>query len=133
MERRKQAQDRLGLGQTVFGPPQLTSFGEAFPQIQTIQVVATESGQDVNWDRNTHTYSGTLDEYIRCSNTLCNGGFRIADLIRDMVTKHDTHRDDTLLCGGNETSPGGRRIYKPCSNSLQIAVDITYKEQMPEQ
>lgn len=126
MECRKQAQDRLGEGQTIFGPPQVTSFEKSFPQIAKICIVATESGHEVNYGNNTHTYTGSIGEFIRCSNALCNGGFRIADVFRDMVSKQESHREDALLCGGNETSPKGKRILKRCCNSLSVVIDIEY-------
>lgn len=124
---RKQAQDRLSEGQTIFGPPQVTSFETAFPQIATLKIVATESGHEVRYGDNTHTYTGSIGEYINCSNAFCDGGYHIAQLIREMVAKKETHRESTLLCKGNETSPKGHRIYKKCMNGLSVDIEITYK------
>ena len=126
IEPRKQAQDRLTEGQTIFGPPQVTSFEKAFPQIATLKIVATESGHEVRYDDNTSTYD-RIGEYINCSNAFCNGGFHIAPLVREMVAKMETHKEGYILCKGNETSPKGRRIYKKCMNGLSVVIDITYK------
>jgi hypothetical protein len=123
---RKQAQDRLTEGQTIFGPPRVSSFSQVFPQIEGLKIVATESGHEVNYGQNTQTYTGSVGEYIRCSNHFCNGGFKIAEVIRQMTKINEPHREDTLICGGSETSPKGRRVYKRCMNSLRVVVDIKY-------
>lgn len=124
---RRQAQDRLTEGQTIFGPPQVTTFDKAFPEIAELKIVATESGHEVNHGPTTQTYTGAVGEFIRCSNHFCNGGFRIADVIREMRRHGETHKEATLLCGGNETSAKGRRVYKKCMNSLQVVVDTKYR------
>ena len=125
---RKQAQDRLAEGQTIFGPPQVTSFDNAFPQIATLNIVATEHGHEVVYGDNTCTYARSVGEFIRCSNCFCNGGFPIARLLREMSERKEIHREDTIRCIGHETSPKGKRVYKKCMNSLHVVVDISYKD-----
>ena len=106
------------------------SFKEAFPEIASLSIVVEEDGHGVReWNRVRH-YGMNVGEFVDCSNSLCyNGGFSIGEILREMVRKKETHKEETAICKGYEGSPKGRRKYRNCINSFDITVDITYKEE----
>jgi len=123
---RKKASDVFRESNFVFS--QKVSFEEAFPEIADLKVIVEESGHGVReWNRVRH-YGKNIGEYIDCSNPLCyNGGFSLGSILREMVRKRETHREETAICQGYEGSPKGRRKYRDCMNFFKITVDIQYK------
>jgi len=111
------------------------SFEKAFPQIETVEVEVSESGQGVRpihagRSMRKQIYTQTsLSEFIDCSNPLCyNGGFSIGRVIRKMVSKGMTEYEDSEVCKGYEGSPKGRRKYDDCMNYFEFKVKIKYKD-----
>jgi hypothetical protein len=127
-ERRKAAQQSFEQSQLVLG--QKAEFGVAFPEVESCLVTVEESGQGIQaWEKGHPRGHRNPGEYIDCHNPLCNGGFLIGSIIRDMVRNRETGKEDVAYCFGHETSPKGRRVYGRCKNSFQYKVTITYKPQ----
>ncbi len=107
------------------------SFAEAFPMIETIDIVVRENGDGVPaWRRERFLGKATAGEYVDCSNPLCfDGGVSIGKLVRAMVAAGDSDSHEAYeLCQGNEGSPKGRRIYRNCLNSFKLDIHIDYLE-----
>jgi len=105
-------------------------FTEAFPEIDDITVEVKESGHGVYRNSCTGIYGkDTLGEYIDCSNPLCyNGGFSIGRILWEMVRKQQCDLKTMKICQGYEGSPKGRRKYRSCCNSFDVAIKIIYKK-----
>lgn len=129
MESRKKAQEVFNVTNYVF--VQKTTFEKAFPQIKSISVEITESGNGLYQGQHTSNYSGyDLSEYINCSNSICyNGGFSIGEVIREMVRKRETDKEGEAICQGHEGSPKGRRIYRKCLNEFSYNIHIDFVEE----
>lgn len=129
MTDRKKAQDVFN--ETNFLFSKKVSFIDAFPEIETINVEVIEDGYGVSDWTNPRRFSKyNIGEFINCSNSLCyNGGFSVGKIVRDMLAKKETHREETEYCQGYEGSPKGRRRYRSCNNNFEIKVDITYKKE----
>lgn len=101
------------------------TFEQVFPQIETVLVRVRGTYQGFSerfYDRH------TLGEYIDCTNPLCwNGGFRVGDVLRQMVLSGETHHEDSAFCQGHEASPKGRRKYGECGEFFRFTIDISYK------
>jgi hypothetical protein len=125
-DERKKAQElmveRVKSGSSVFGG-ELRTFAEAFPQIAHARVELTVDGRPGG------VYNETfLGEYINCRNPLCHGGgFSIGAVLREMTARRQPTRKGGACCRGNESSKGGRRIYRPCSAFFEYAVTIEYR------
>jgi len=125
-ERRKKAQENFETANLVFDAR--TTFEAAFPDADTCLVTVEETGQGVHaWERGHPRAHRNPGEYIDCSNPLCNGGFQIGSILRDMVQKHETTREGLAFCLGHDTSPKGRRVHGMCRNSFRYEVTVTYK------
>jgi hypothetical protein len=131
-ERRKKAQDVLNESNLVFA--RKATFAEAFPEIDEIRVVVTESGEGVYRDMNKRSYDKrTVSEFVNCSNPLCyNGGVRLGSIIHEMNIKKETYKEDHFKCQGYEGSPKGRRVYRDCFNFFTVSIDIQYKNSEPK-
>jgi len=110
-------------------------FEQAFPEIKSFRAevqTLSEGSRHVNYI-SVYTMDNKPGEYIDCRNPLCyNGGFSIGQILRDMVSKRQTHYEGSALCQGYEGSPKGRRHYRSCLSFWKIKVDIEYKEPPPE-
>jgi hypothetical protein len=128
MEPRKKAQDIFN--ETDFLFSKKTTFEKAFPEVRNIVVNVTETGDGLyRGERNHHYTKSTIGEYINCSNRSCyNGGFRIGDILRDMILSRENDRKGTDVCQGNEASQKGRRIYRKCLNEFSFTIHIDYVE-----
>jgi hypothetical protein len=129
-DHRMKASDRFNA--TEFPFARKVPFSEAFPEIASIRVELSQTGEGTyDWDRNrvftTETFPG---EYVDCTNRICyNGGISLGRILRDMVAKKESHREGAELCQGNEASPKGHSIYRKCLNRFEYKIDIEYKAQ----
>lgn len=137
VKKRESLQDVLNEGTFLFG--KLQKFTDAFPEIQDVKIEYRESGfgttprhfPKISGEDNTYSITNKdyLAEYIRCPNPMCvHGGFNIGDKIREMVAKKITTLECYIGCCGNEGSPKGRKIYRPCRNSITAKIMLSYKE-----
>src|SRR5579859_4567255 len=125
-ERRQKAQENFETGKLVFGAGK--AFEAAFADVEACLVTVEETGQGVHaWERGQPRRHRNPGECIDCSNPLCNGGFQVGSIIRDMVKRHETAREGLAFCLGHDTSPKGRRVYGICRNSFRYKVSVTYK------
>jgi hypothetical protein len=125
-EKRKKAQETFEAANLVFDSR--ATFEAAFPEVETCLVTVEETGRGIaEWEKGQARGYRNPGEYIDCHNPLCNGGFQVGSVIRDMVEKRETTREGRVFCFGQETSPKGRRVYGRCKNSFQYKVTITYK------
>ncbi len=112
-------------------PREPVSFDECFPQIRDIDVEVVESGLGVGDNSRVSRYSKEdIEEHVACSSPLChNGGFRLADIIRNMVRRGDREFQATRECQGKRGSPRGRNKNRNCcGNSFRIKITIEYKQ-----
>jgi len=119
----------------VFGDK--VSFEKAFPMIEDVQVEVEEDGYGPGSRQGIfgpYRYSPPhMGEYINCSNPICyNGGFRIGEILRQMIREKQTDLETSKTCQGYEGSPQGRRKYRECINHFEIKVHIKYKEEKEE-
>jgi hypothetical protein len=127
-ERRKKAQETFEEGHLVFDPR--ATFEAEFPEVEACLVAVEETGHGIHaWEKGHPRGHRNPGEYIDCHNPLCNGGFQIGSIIRDMVRNRETTKEGVAHCIGHETSTKGRRVYGRCKNSFQYKVTITYKPQ----
>jgi hypothetical protein len=112
---------------SVFGTK--VPFREAFPEIADIVVEINETGEGLHGGVSKRKLGpDSIGEFVNCSNPICyGGGFNLVDIIREMVSKKETEREDSRLCRGNEGSPKGRRIYRKCFNMFEIKINIKYR------
>ena len=125
-ERRKKARENFNTGNLVSDGR--TTFETAFPEVKACLVTVEETGQGVHaWERGRPRAHRNPGECIDCSNPLCNGGFHIGSIIRDMVRKHEDTREGLVFCLGHDTSPNVHRVDGMCRNSFRYKVSVTYK------
>ncbi len=109
-------------------------FEEAFPQVAAMEVEVTEQGNGVPRGAAIRHYSlaNNPGEYVNCHNPLChNGGFSLGEVLREMVERRETVREVHRPCQGNETSPGGGRVYQECASLFKITVHLSYRSSPP--
>ena len=86
-------------------------FEAAFPQVEKCLVTVEESGRGISeWEKGCPSGQQNPGEYIDCHNPLCNGGFQVGPIIREMVRDQQTTRHGTAFCIGQEVSPKGCRV-----------------------
>jgi hypothetical protein len=131
MKDRKKAQDVFNETDFLF-QSKTTDFDKAIPGIEDILVDVTETGKGVYYSVYPSRYTkNNISEFINCSNRLCyNGGFRIADIIREMVYQKATNKEGSVGCQGKEGSPQGKRTYGSCYNKFKYKIQIKYKQQI---
>lgn len=106
------------------------SFPEAFPEIEALSGTVELSGHGVReWNR-VRYLTNNVGEYMDCVNPVCyGGGFSLGSILRDMVRRKETHREELEICQGYEGSPGGKRRYRSCTTTFRIKIDIKYKDE----
>jgi len=125
-EKRRKAQQALEEANFVLDAR--AEFQVAFPKVEKCLVAVEESGRGISeWEKGRPRGHQNPGEYIDCHNPLCNGGFQVGPIIREMVQGRETTRRGTAYCFGQEVSPKGRRIHGRCGNSFQYEITITYK------
>jgi hypothetical protein len=120
-------QDSVERGLSLFGQP--TSFGQAFPTVASLIVtVWIRQGGTLDDAPHEHHFSigNPPGEYIRCSKTGCtNGGWCIGDVLREMVSKRETHRKAGGICSGRQRM--NRSMFRECLTHFQANIELTYK------
>ena len=125
---KQEAMDR-GLHPFV-GPP--TTFAAAFPTIATL-VITLEIREQGSTQPDPSTGFYSLDnppgEFIRCprGSSCRNGGWHVADIIRDMVSKRESSRQARGTCEGQE--PMGRGSFRRCKSYFTADIRLTFHEQ----
>ncbi len=127
MTDRKKAQDIFNESEFLFS--RKTSFTEAFPEIEDIQVEVKFTGAGIrSWNQTRHLTKESLGEFVNCQNPVCyGGGFSIGEIVREMVRSRKEKFEASRGCRGYEGSPKGRRRYRSCINSFDVKVQIKYK------
>lgn len=128
-DRHLKAQDVFNQTKWVFGTT--TDFGAVFPEIRDVSVRVVEYGDDLHHGRSERTYTRRdIGEYINCHNPRCyNGGFRVGEMLRQMVAARQADSEHLRYCQGYEGSPKGRKNYGPCDNRFEIAIHIDFEPQ----
>jgi hypothetical protein len=87
----------------------------------SIEVLNREAKAPSRFDKNSH------DVLLCCWNPKCTQpGILIGLTLREMLDKHETHREYWEFCRGVELSPKGRKR-TPCDQSFKITIDIVLK------
>lgn len=125
-DRRDKASDIFNRSTPVFA--QKVPFAQAFPQVEHITVRVTEN--DMVNDVHTIIFDErNMREFVDCTNWVCfNGGFRLGNLVGELVRDGATEGSKSGLCQGYEGSPKGRRKYRKCLHGFKVEVRIVYKE-----
>lgn len=119
---KKKAQDIFNESNFVFSKK--GTFEEAFPQIERISIEVVERGYGTEYSAQ-RTYS-TTSEFINCSNGSCyGGGYRMGQVVRNMVYKNETESEGSEYCRGHEGN--SKRRGRSCINALDYKVHIEYK------
>lgn len=106
------------------------SFSEAYPNVKSIDVRVTETGDfPTGLPEHMHMLqydAHTIPERVSCRNPLCkNGGFDLSQDVYFMVTQKITSKDFSQHCKGHEKK--GKDKGPMCSNSFKVAITISYK------
>jgi hypothetical protein len=114
-----------------FSGPKLT-FAQAFPEIEDLQVAVKETDQSYVPHtlvcESAYCRTNPPGEYVDCRNPDCyNGGFRMGDILREMVQQMRTDFTTTLSCQGYEGSPNGRRKYDRCYHVFEVSIRLAYR------
>ena len=127
-DKREKAQDIFNKSTPFLG--KTDKFEEAFPGVKNVRVELVVDGEGVNKYTNPtiYTRSNFPGEYINCVNPLCHGGgIGIAQQVRFMMDQKETYKEFSGSCRGNEGSPKGRRIYRPCCNFFKMKITVEYE------
>lgn len=127
---RQKASDVWSESNPMFGKK--TSFEEAFPQIDSLDVTVEETGKGVHREPRTWRFSeeNPPGKYVDCSNDLCyNGGVDVGSILRAMVRNDETSKETTEFCQGYEGSPKGQKRYKDCINKFEVQIEIEYADE----
>ena len=125
MKRIQKATDVFSTFNPVFG--QKVTFGEAFPNIDSVTVDVLET--DEYGDERSMTYSETeLGQFIDCSRDRCyNGGFDIGKEIRRLYSAKLTEGKGEASCRGRDGTPKGKYQGESCEHSFTFLINIVYK------
>lgn len=125
-DKRKKASDVFD--ETDYAFAENTTFARAFPQVAELRVDVQET--DAGSPVRKRIYTGSeLGEFVNCSNDLCyNGGVRMGEVIRSMVSNGDTEAAGSSFCQGYEGSPKGRKRYRRCLHGFSWTAQIKYKK-----
>ena len=65
-------------------------------------------------------------EFIACGRSGCTGrGWRIADVLREMVAARESHREAGGICDGRERM--SRSNYRSCLTHFEADIALTFK------
>lgn len=105
-----------------------TTFAKAFPMVASITVRALEKGDEIRGGQRDHYRTlSDIPATIPCSNPRCKrGGCELQSTIRMMADAHETQREWTHWCRGDEGSPAGRKQGAPCTHRFEVAITIGY-------
>lgn len=93
-----------------------------------IRVEYKQNGADENDDifmplengfSHSFLWDGKYGVKVKCCNRLCKGHYFLGLEIDRFVASNLKEATGYLFCGGYETSPKGRKIYRRCFNSLR--------------
>ena len=119
-------QDKVENGSYLFSQP--TTFDKAFPSIKTLQIkVMIRKGGPMDGAPQTQYFSiqNPPGEYIRCVNSGCtDGGWRIGNVLRDMVEKKETSKTVTGICSGRERM--NRSSFRKCLTQFSAEIKLSY-------
>ena len=104
-------------------------FEEAFPAIETARIEVVERGHsETGCTGQPRIYhDNARAEYVDCSHLDCyGGGVWVGKLLRDMVAKRETDREQELPCQGFEGTPGGR-YRRSCIHRFNLKIHVDYK------
>ena len=134
MKDRESSQDRFNKTNFVF-TEKTTDFSKAFPGIEKLRIEITEKGNGITPGFNTSVITNSnMCEYSNCSNKSCvHGGVHIGELVRSMMHKKETLKEEYKICIGNEGSPKGKRVYRKCLNRFDIKIEISYIEPVSDE
>jgi hypothetical protein len=105
-------------------PGEKVSFAKMFPEVAKLRIEVTESDAEFGGMRRVPATTG---EYIDCTNPLCyNGGFRVGEVVREMIRERKTSKAGSNICQGYEGSPKGKKKYRDCLRWFQWKIEIEY-------
>ena len=123
-------QDKVERGLNALGKP--IAFSEAFPTIGAlrIEVEIRKDGPMGPADTRYFGIDRPPGEYVRCPRSSCvDGGWCIADFLRDMVAKGETTRQTGGICSGQERM--NRSNFRKCLTHYSADIEIGYKNISP--
>lgn len=114
---------------SLFG--QAVPFTQAFPILAVLKAtiwVRPFGSTEQNLRERHFRLNNPPGEHVTCSKTGCtNGGWRIGDIIRDMITKRETHRHVEGNCNGKQWVVGAK--YRDCVTHFTAEIDLAYKSE----
>lgn len=108
----------------------VSSFKEAYPEIKSLLLNGTQSGEVSRENQRLIHYSQiNLPQTIPCSNPRCKqGGFDLMATLITVTHSRMSSYETTMYCGGHEGTPKGRVKGDPCFNSLSFKLEATYHD-----
>jgi len=111
---------------SLFG--QSIPFAQAFPMLAGLETtvwIRPFGRTEENSQERHFKLRNPPGEHIHCPKKGCtNGGWRIGDVLRDMIAKRETHRDVEGTCNGKQWVVGPK--YRDCVTHFTAKIDLAY-------
>lgn len=104
------------------------SFGNAYPGVESLRATVHHNGEVPQaWQRDETYTEQSIPQVIPCLNPRCQqGGFDLKASLITVTHGRATNHKVKLYCGGHEGSPKGRKLGDPCSNSIEIVLQLKF-------
>lgn len=109
----------------------VTTFGKAYPEVESLKFTGTETGdlRNGDWEQNISCSESSLPETIPCGNPRCQqGGYSLRAILITITHSRDAEFDGSMSCKGHEGTPKGRRKGNSCCNRLKYKLEVKYKK-----
>ncbi len=102
-------------------------FEEAFPELKDVRVEAIQLGHsEGGCDGKPRYYGKDARGYIDCHHPECyGGGVWFGKIVREMIAREETDRDEDRMCDGFEGTP--KRPGRSCIHRFQLKIHLDYK------
>ena len=112
---------------SLFG--QAVPFNQAFPMLADLKVkvwVRPYGSTEENPQERSFRLGNPPREHINCPKSGCtNGGWRIGDVMRDMIARRETHQKVEGKCQGKQWVVGPK--YRDCVTHFSAEIELAYK------
>lgn len=106
----------------------VTSFREAYPEVRSARLEVTHHGDVDHESRRKRVYS-RVSSKIPCPNPLCRGGgYDLNTILMTLTHGKTTSYQSRWWCNGREGSLRTRARRYPCMNSVDVTIEIAYRE-----
>lgn len=105
-------------------------FERSFPTLEDVEFKIRQLGKNPAPRPRILTRENWPGDYIRCSNIHCrDGGYKVGDIVRKMLTEARTREKIDAMCLGHEEVAGSRGRGPKCQNRLECEIRITLRKE----